>query len=185
MQDNIFIEETKRWLEKVVIGLNLCPFASKPYLQNQIRFFVSYANNEIDILKELEQELTFLAKTNKKQTETTLFILANYLKEFYQYNQFLNPAEALLEQLNLVGDIQIATFHPNYQFAGTEPSDAENLTNRSPYPILHLIREESLEQALLKYHHPEKIPENNIKKVKSLTKHHKSKLFPYLEEDKK
>jgi len=180
MLDDIFIKETKSWLEKVVIGLNLCPFASKPYLQNQIRFFVSNANNEIEILQDLEDELKFLAKEDKKQTETTVFILASALQEFYDYNQFLNFADSLLNQLNLVGDIQIATFHPNYQFGGTEPKDAENLTNRSPYPILHLIREESLEQALRHYHHPEKIPENNIKKVKSLTQKQKIELFPYL-----
>lgn len=180
MLDDIFIKETKSWLEKVVIGLNLCPFTSKPYLQNQIRFFVSNANNEIEILQDLEDELKFLAKEDKKQTETTVFILASALQEFYDYNQFLNFADSLLNQLNLVGDIQIATFHPNYQFGGTEPKDAENLTNRSPYPILHLIREESLEQALRHYHHPEKIPENNIKKVKSLTQKQKIELFPYL-----
>lgn len=182
MLDDIFIKETKSWLEKVVIGLNLCPFASKPYLQNQIRFFVSNANNEIEILQDLEDELKFLAKADKKQTETTVFILASALQEFYDYNQFLNFADSLLNQLNLVGDIQIATFHPNYQFGGTEPKDAENLTNRSPYPILHLIREESLEQALRRYHHPEKIPENNIKTVKSLTQKQKIELFPYLKE---
>lgn len=182
MSDNVFIKDTKKWLEKVVIGLNLCPFASKPYLQNQIRFFVSHANNDIEILKDLETELKFLAKADKKQTETTVFILSNSLKEFYHYNQFLDLADALLQQLNLIGDIQIATFHPNYQFGGTQPEDAENLTNRSPYPTLHLIREESLEQALRRYHHPEKIPENNIKTVKSLTPKQKTALFPYLEE---
>lgn len=181
MADNIFIKDTKQWLEKVVIGLNLCPFASKPYLQNQIRFFVSYAKNEIDILKDLENELKFLAKTDKKETETSIFILANSLQNFCDYNQFLDVADALLDQLYLVGTLQIATFHPDYQFGGTQLNDAENLTNRSPYPTLHLIREDSLENALKKYHHPEKIPENNIKKMNSLTNRQKSELFPYLQ----
>ena len=181
MADNIFIKDTKQWLENVVIGLNLCPFASNPYLQNQIRFFVSHANNEIEILKELENELKFLAKADKKETETSLFILAESLERFYEYNQFLDIADALLEQLDLVGTLQIATFHPKYQFGGTQENDAENLTNRSPYPTLHLIREDSLEEALTKYHHPEKIPENNIKKMNSLTNRQKSELFPYLQ----
>lgn len=185
MLDNIFIEETRKWLEKVVIGLNLCPFASKPYLQKQIRFFVCDATSEIEILQNLEQELKLLYKTDKKVTETSLFILTNTLKDFYDYNQFIDSAEALLKQLKLDGELQIATFHPDYQFGGTQASNAENLTNRSPYPTLHLIREESIEKSLLRYHNPEKIPEKNIKKVESLTKQHKSELFPYLEEDKK
>jgi len=180
MADNVFIQETKKWLEKVVIGLNLCPFASKPYLEDKIKFFVSCANNDIEILKDLENELKFLVKVNKNKTETTVFILANALQKFYNYNQFLDLADGMLEQLGLVGDIQIASFHPNYQFGGTEPEDTENLTNRSPYPILHLIREVSLEQSLRRYHNPEKIPENNIKTMKSLTNRQKAELFPYL-----
>lgn len=176
LTDNI-IKETKLWLEKVVIGLNLCPFASKPYINKQIKFVVSNAIDEISILEDLKKELLFLSATNKNTTETSLIILPNILADFYDYNQFLDLADALLAKLDLIGTIQIASFHPNYQFSSTNASDDENLTNRSPYPILHLIRESSLEQALLNYHHPEKIPENNIKKVKSLTDKQKNGLF--------
>ncbi|MCF6346067.1 MAG: DUF1415 domain-containing protein [Thiomicrorhabdus sp.] len=173
-------QHVKQWLEQVVIGLNLCPFASKPYQDKQIRFVVSNAQQTEYLLTELVTELDLLATKEPNKIETTLLIIPNMLTSFSDYNQFLNHVDALIKQFNYQGIFQIASFHPNYQFAGTQPNNAENLTNRAPYPILHLIREASLERALKHYPNPETIPDNNIKCVSNLTEQEKQKLFPYL-----
>ncbi len=170
----------ERWLQDVVIGLNLCPFAAKPQRKQQVRMSVSAARTEEQLLQDLHAELVLLDDSTPERLETTLLIVANMLAEFADYNQFLNLADALLLQHDWQGQYQIASFHPNYQFAGTDSDDAENLTNRSPYPILHILREASIEKALQNYPSPEQIPSKNIYTVNRLTLSERRKCFPYL-----
>jgi len=150
----------------VVVGLNLCPFAKRELVKNRVRFVVTNATSEGPLLVALEDELELLS--NKASVETTLLIHPDVLQDFYTYNQFLNSADALLQQMKLEGVYQIASFHPDYQFGGTEQDDVENYTNRSPYPMLHLIREESLERAIASYPDVDNIPERNKKLMESL-----------------
>lgn len=150
----------------MVVGLNLCPFAKRELVKNRVRFVVTNATSEGPLLVALEDELELLS--NKASVETTLLIHPDVLQDFYTYNQFLNSADALLQQMKLEGVYQIASFHPDYQFGGTEQDDVENYTNRSPYPMLHLIREESLERAIASYPDVDNIPERNKKLMESL-----------------
>lgn len=174
------LNEVNQWLDKVVIGLNLCPFASRPYQQKQIRFTISQCNTDACLLEELQNELKLLAETKAEKIETTLLIVPNMLQDFYDYNDFLDDVDGLIADNEWEGIFQVATFHPDYQFGGTQPEDAENLTNRAPYPILHLLREASLEKAIEHYPNPELIPEHNIETVNNLTLEQKVSLFPYL-----
>ena len=160
MSSETIIRTTKNWLEKVVIGLNLCPFAKKELVKDRIRFAVSDSKTDEELLMELNSELEFIFAND--DVETTLLIMSNHLKDFYDYNQFLDLADALIEQMDFLGEFQIASFHPDYQFAETEIDDVENYTNRSPYPILHILREASLEKVIESYPDVEKIPESNI-----------------------
>lgn len=148
------------------MGLNLCPFAKRELVNNRVRFTVTEADTEEQLLMDIQDELELL--NSDEEIETTLLIHPNVLQDFYDYNQFQNLVDSLLEQMELNGVYQIASFHPDYQFGGTEPDDVENYTNRSPYPMLHLIREESLEQAIASYPDPDQIPERNIELLKSL-----------------
>ncbi|MCP5325344.1 MAG: DUF1415 domain-containing protein [Oceanospirillaceae bacterium] len=173
-------DDVQRWLEEVVIGLNLCPFAAKPNRQKVIRIEVCNATSHSDLSAVLLHELALLSNTPAAILETTLLVLPEMLQDFYEYNDYLDVAERVLRKAGYEGELQIASFHPDYCFAGTEPDDAENLTNRSPYPILHLIREESLEDVLARYPDPESIPENNIRRVEALSPEEKRRLFPYL-----
>ncbi|MFN2359877.1 MAG: DUF1415 domain-containing protein [Marinobacter sp.] len=157
---------TRLWLEEMVIGLNLCPFARKELVNNRIRFVVSPADSEEMLLADLQVELRFLDE--HPETETTLLIHPGTLTEFDDYNDFLSAADGLLELLELAGVYQIASFHPDYRFAGTGPEDAENYTNRSPYPMLHLLREDSLERAIAAYPGTDAIPERNIELMNSM-----------------
>lgn len=174
------LNDVNQWLDKVVIGLNLCPFAARPYQQKQIRFTISQCETDACLLEELQNELNLLAETKAEKIETTLLIVPNMLQDFYDYNDFLDLVDALIEDSGWEGVFQVATFHPNYQFGGTQPEDAENLTNRAPYPILHLLREASLEKAIEHYPNPELIPEHNIDTVSNLTLEQKVSLFPHL-----
>jgi hypothetical protein len=167
------------WLDNVVIGLNLCPFAAKPSRQNQIHIDV-YEGSEAELMKHLVTAMTELDHYGPDTRETTLIVLSNCLQSFDDYNQFLGDVDWVIERGDWLGVYQVASFHPNYQFEGTHSQDAENLTNRSPFPILHLIREESLEDALEKYPNPELIPTDNIKRMESLTELQRLQLFPYL-----
>lgn len=166
------IARTRCWVEKVVIALNLCPFARKPYDDGLVRFFVSEAATREALLQDLQDELERLRDTPTDEIETTLLIHPNVLNNFLDYNDFLDVADALLEEGGFAGEFQIASMHPNYRFAGTRAADAENYTNRSPYPILHLLREDSLEHALSTYARPDKIPERNIKLMETLGTEH-------------
>jgi len=154
------LTETKAWLLEFVIGHNLCPFARKPFETDQIRFICSDALEDSDLLQALAQEFELLLSDSA--IETTLLILPNALKTFTTYWDFIEVAEALIETLGLEGVFQIATFHPQYQFEGTEPGAPENRTNRSPYPLLHILREESLSQAIETHPDVAQIPERNI-----------------------
>jgi uncharacterized protein len=142
------IAMTQRWLEKSVIGLNLCPFAAGPYRGGRVRFFVSAAASDEELLHDLGAELQVLMGEDPEKHETTLLIHPHVLNDFGEYNQFLDVCDALIESLELAGEVQVASFHPHYQFADTAPEDIENFTNRSPYPTLHLLREESVSRAV-------------------------------------
>lgn len=154
------IKSTQLWVETVVVGLNLCPFAKRELVNNRVRFCVSGADDAEQLLISLQTELERLEKDSS--IETTLLIHPAALLDFNDYNQFLDIADALLADRLLQGIYQIASFHPQYQFSGTEANDVENYTNRSPYPMLHLIREQSLERAVENYPDADKIPARNI-----------------------
>lgn len=166
MKNDPIAEAVKKWVEGMVVGLNLCPFAKRELLADRVRFFVSEAETEEQLLIDLHSELNLL--NDNTDIETTLLIHPEVLQGFSDYNQFLDYAEGLLMELKLEGVYQIASFHPDYQFADTERGDVENYTNRSPYPMLHLIREQSLEKAVANYPNPEQIPERNIALLRNL-----------------
>lgn len=156
----------RRWLESVVIELNLCPFAKHELANDRVRFAVTDAASEEGLLMALESELELLQRD--ASIETTLLIHPAVLEDFYDYNEFLNFADGLLVQMKLEGVFQIASFHPNYQFGGTDPDDLENYTNRSPHPILHIIREDSLGKVIAEHPDTGQIPSRNIAKMNSL-----------------
>jgi hypothetical protein len=141
------ISATRNWLEKAVIGLGLCPFAASPYLRGLVRYRVSEQQSSEGLAEELAQELRHLAGTDPLVCETSLLIHPHVLGDFLEYNQFLDQADAAVVALGLEGELQIASFHPAYQFAGSASSDVENCSNRSPYPMLHLLRESSVRRA--------------------------------------
>ena len=176
------VAEVGRWLNEVVIGLNLCPFSGKPTRENRVRFVVSEATDDEMLLQDLQQEMELLDEKPASEIETTLVIVPDHLQDFFDYNQFLNWTNQLLKRNRWVGVYQLATFHPHYCFADAQPDDAENLTNRAPYPILHIIREASLEKAVEYYEAVDEIPENNKKCVEALTLDERKKLFPYLKD---
>lgn len=176
-------DEVRQWLERVVIGLNLCPFAAVPYRNGQIRITTSQAQTEEELLADLSAELVLLDQTPTTTLETTLLVVARLLADFETYNDFLSRAEDLLRRGGWEGQYQLATFHPQYRFRGIRDDDASNLTNRAPWPILHILREASLDHALSDYPDPEAIPERNIQKVKSLNATERRNYFPWLKGD--
>jgi hypothetical protein len=175
---NNIIHETQDWLIKAVIGLNLCPFAKAVHVKEQIKYVVSEATTVEQLLEDLAQELEFLAEVSREKTDTTLLIHPEVLNDFLDYNDFLELADQLLEDLDLDGELQIASFHPQYQFAGTEVDDVTNFTNRSPYPTLHLIREESIDEAVKAFPEAEAIFETNMQIMEKLGTDGWLKLFP-------
>ncbi|MBY0269048.1 MAG: DUF1415 domain-containing protein [Burkholderiales bacterium] len=168
MNDEDIIAATRNWLEKAVIGLNLCPFARAVYAADRIRYVVSNATSIEALLEVLVKELELLAETDENKTETTLLIHPQVLGDFLEYNDFLEMADQLVEELDLDGVLQVASFHPQYQFAETEPDDVENCTNRSPYPTLHLLRESSVERAVAAHPDTEQIYRDNIRTLRQL-----------------
>lgn len=160
------VEETRLWVEKMVIGLNLCPFAKRELVKNRIRFRVSQATREEALIEDLEQELVSL--TENRDIETTLLIHPDVLTDFFDYNQFLPWANRLLGQLAMKGLFQIASFHPGYCFAYSEDDAISNFTNRSPYPMLHIIREDSLAEAVANYAEADKIPDRNCELLEAM-----------------
>ena len=166
--DEAIIAATQSWLERAVIALNLCPFAKAVQVKNQIRYVVSRAITQEALLSDLMQELEFLAETPAEKTDTTLLIHPDVLADFPDYNDFLDVVDAALEDMDLEGEIQVATFHPHYQFADTQPDDIENFTNRSPYPMLQLLRESSVVRAVSIYPEASKIFDKNIETLRKL-----------------
>lgn len=162
------IAQTRQWIERLVLAHNLCPFAHQPYQTDRIRFSVTSATKPELLLAVLKAELHALQATPTEKVATTLLIHPEVLTDFYAYNDFLDDADELLYQEGLEGILQIASFHPHYQFSGTEPDNAENYTNRSPYPMLHLLREASLEQAIAQHPNVDAIPERNIQVMHQL-----------------
>ena len=156
------VADTRRWLEKAVIGLNLCPFAKAVYVKQQVRFVLSDATTPEALLEELAEELVLLRDTPAERIDTTLIVHPDVLGDFLDYNDFLDNADAAVEALDLQGILQVASFHPQYQFAGTAPDDVSNYTNRAPYPMLHLLREDSVERAVAAFPDPGVIVERNI-----------------------
>ncbi|EHA1126157.1 hypothetical protein BOO29_08155 [Vibrio navarrensis] len=173
-------QQVNQWLDDVVIGLNLCPFAAKPQRNQQIKIHVSDADSEETLLQDILTQLLELDQSEPSELETTLVVVPNMLEDFWDYNFFIDWVEALIKQQDWEGIFQVATFHPDYCFGGAQPEDDENLTNRSPYPIFHLIREESMEKVLRHYPNPEAIPDTNIARVSALTPEQRKQLFPYL-----
>lgn len=163
-----YTEITKKWVDEIVIGLNLCPFAKPVFVKNQIKFVVSEAKTPDELTTHLLTELDFLTGMEGDDTETTLLIIPHVLEDFGHYLDYLEFANDLVYRAGLEGTFQLASFHPDYQFEGTEVGDIENYTNRSPFPLLHILREDTLEKAIKTYPNVDQIPSNNIKKLKEL-----------------
>jgi len=166
--DDQIIAATEHWLEKAVIGLNLCPFAKAVHVKKQVRFVVSSATTPEALLEQLMDELQLLSDTPADEIDTTLLIHPFVLTDFLDYNEFLDVADAAVEDMQLDGELQVASFHPQYQFAETDINDIGNYTNRAPYPILHLLREESIERAVEAFPEASEIFEKNIETMEKL-----------------
>jgi hypothetical protein len=149
------LDETRDWVERAVIGLNLCPFAKAPQIKGLVRYVHSKTKKPETLLQTLNEQLLYLQATAPQICETVIIIHPKALTDFLDYNDFLDDADSLLERLDLDGTFQIASFHPDYQFAGSEADDINNYTNRSPYPMLHILREASVEKALQGYDDPD------------------------------
>ena len=162
VDNDAVVAATGDWLEKLVIGLNLCPFAKAVHAKKQIRFVVSRARNSDALLEDLERELKLLVETDPEKIDTTLLIHPEVLTDFLDYNDFLDICDSVIEELELDGILQVASFHPQYQFADTEVDDVSNFTNRSPYPTLHLLREDSVTQAVETFPDVDSIYQKNI-----------------------
>ena len=162
------LAETRAWVDRAVIGLNLCPFAKAPQIKGQVRYVVSAATDPAGLLADLINELEVLAEANPERIETTLLIHPQVLGDFAAYNDFVALAEDTVAELDLEGILQVASFHPDYQFDGTAPDDIDNATNHSPYPTLHLIREASIDRAVAAFPEAEAIFEVNIATMQKL-----------------
>lgn len=162
------IAATRDWIEKAVIGLNLCPFAKSVYVKNQVRIVVSDARHIDGFLEDLDRELDHLAEVDPEVTDTTLLIHPTLFPDFLDFNDVHQIADEAVAEHDLEGVIQIASFHPDYQFEGTEPDDITNYTNRAPFPTLHLIREESLDRAVEAFPDAEMIYERNMETLRKL-----------------
>ncbi|MEM7277665.1 MAG: DUF1415 domain-containing protein [Pseudomonadota bacterium] len=166
MNDEDCIEASRRWVQTVVVGLDLCPFAKYELEHNRLRFVVSRASCENELLVSMNDELQRLERD--KEIETTLIIHPDVLSDFLDYNQFLDRADQLLEATELAGEYQVASFHPDYQYADTQPDEPGNYRNRSPFPMLHLLREDSVERVIDSRSDIHEIPERNIARMNEL-----------------
>lgn len=167
-QNDKIISVTHKWLETFVLGLNLCPFARHPYRNGKIRIVVFESDNLEHLTEMLVNEMHYLQETPPSVCETTLIILRDCLIDFHDYLDYLEVAEYVLEQMDLALVFQVASFHPDYQFEETLPNDAENYTNRSPYPMLHILREDSVERAIEAFPEVGDIPAQNIETMNTL-----------------
>jgi len=166
--DPAVIGDMRRWLERAVIGLNLCPFAKAVYVRNQVRIVVSAARNAEDWFAEIEAEIRLLVETDAEQIDTTLLVHPKLLRDFMDFNEFVGIAEDRLGELGLEGVLQVASFHPRFQFEGTAPDEIGNYTNRAPYPTLHLLREASLDKAIDAMPDPDEIWKRNVETMDAL-----------------
>lgn len=166
--DLVVIEDTRRWVQRAVIGLNLCPFAKSVEVKQQVHYVVSHATKVKALLSELKRELLDLVATDARTRDTTLLIMPDGFADFMAFNDLLARADQLLEDLELEGVLQIASLHPEYQFEDTEVDDIANFTNRSPYPTLHLLREASIDRAVAAFPNPESIFETNMQTMQNL-----------------
>jgi hypothetical protein len=162
------IAATRAWIERAVIGLNLCPFAKAVYVKEQIRYTVSEARTSDELLDDLVRALRALTETPAEEIDTTLLIHPHVFADFLDYNDFLEVADASVEELDLTGVLQVASFHPEYQFAGTAADDITNCTNRSPYPMLHILRETSVDAAVAAFPDAKAIYRKNIETMRRL-----------------
>ena len=162
------IAETQAWVRRAVVGLNLCPFAKAPLAKAQIRYVLSAAIDTDALLAQFVTELHALAAADPQRVETTLLIHPKVLTDFLDFNDFLGRADRALDDTGLAGILQLASFHPSYQFAGTRSDDLSNATNRSPYPTLHLLREASIDRAVAAFPEAEAIFEANIRTLEAL-----------------
>lgn len=165
---DLITKDMVRWLERAVIGLNLCPFAKGVHAKGQIHYVVSAATDAEALAQDLRRELADLAAAPAEVRDTTLLMAPDCLQEFLEFNDFLGVAEDVLEELDLDGTLQIASFHPEFQFAGTDAGDVTNCTNRAPYPTLHLLREDSIDRAVQAYPEAEAIYERNMEVLEQL-----------------
>lgn len=164
------IAETRAWVDRAVIGLNLCPFAKAVQVKGLVRYVVSEAADGAALVDHLRDELQLLVDADHTKIDTTLLIHPRVLTDFVEFSSFLPTANAVLKSLGLTGTLQVASFHPNYQFADTEADDVTNATNCSPYPTLHLLREESIDRAVAAFPDPEAIYANNMRTLDALGK---------------
>ena len=168
MSDEDVIAAMRQWIEKAVIGLNLCPFAKAVYAKNQVRYVVSHAPHLDGLLEDLDRELDYLAAADPGEIDTTLLIHPALLPDFLDFNDFMQLADAAVDEHGLDGVIQIASFHPAFQFEGTDPDDIGNYTNRAPFPTLHLLREASIARAVAAFPEAETIYQRNIETLRKL-----------------
>ena len=168
MTDEQVLQKTRYWLEVAVIGLNLCPFAKAVYVKNQVRLVVSHARHADDLLEELDRELDLMVATPAEEIDTTLLIHPTLFDDFLDFNDFLEVADGVVDEHQLEGVIQLASFHPQFQFDGTEADDISNYTNRAPFAILHLLREVSVARAVEAFPEAETIFEQNISTLEGL-----------------
>ncbi len=168
LSDEAVLAAMRDWLEKAVIGLNLCPFAKAVHARRQIRYVVSHASTEEALLEDLLHELQLLAASDPQDVDTTLLVHPHVLGDFLDYNDFLDIADAAVEEVGLEGVLQVASFHPQYQFADSEPDDIANYSNRAPFPTLHLLREDSVDRAVAAFPEAARIFEANIERLRAL-----------------
>lgn len=166
--EDIVIADTVRWLEKAVIGLNLCPFAKSVHVKGQIHYVVSQATDAEGVALDLHRELEALAEISPEKRDTTLLILPHALHDFLDFNDFTALADDIVEELELGGILQVASFHPFFQFEGTDVDDVTNCTNRAPYPTLHLLREDSIDKAVEAFPEAEMIYERNMQVLEDM-----------------
>lgn len=165
---NRVVQNMQTWLERAVIGLNLCPFAKSVHVKGQIRYVVSLASDHTAVLQDLKRELLKLRADDPSLVDTSLLVLPACFQDFFEFNDFLRQVDKLVSKMKLVGIIQVASFHPFFQFAGTRPDDIGNFTNRAPYPTLHLLREASIDRAVEAFPQAETIFSRNIETLKLL-----------------
>ena len=169
-RDSQVVADTVNWLEKAVIGLNLCPFAKGVHVKGQIHYVVSHATDARELAEDLHRELEALAEISAEKRDTTLLMAPDCLEDFLDFNDFLELADDMVDALDLGGILQVASFHPQFQFDGTDVDDVSNCTNRTPYPTLHLLREDSIDKAVEAFPEAEEIFERNIEVLEKLGK---------------